>query len=347
MPAAVYGPESARAARARAPVGTGPYRLARWTKGERLLLERFPGYWGRPSAVEAVDYVVVPDGARALTLAKQGKIDVIPALIPEHWPGEAESPGVTAAFAPLDLAPARFLGAVFNLKRAPFDDERVRRAAVLLVDRWRLARDAWRGLAKPIAGPVWPGGPGDAQAPDPPPFDPLWAGRLLDDAGWVAGKDGLRTKSGVKLKVVLVASGAGGEPEALVTSLRRGGFLVDLRVVAGDDTLARLRAGDFDLAAIDYRGRADEDLGPLVGTGGAKNLGGFSRPDVDEALAAAAEPWEPASRQAPVAELGRRVAAGLPLLPLVRPTPHGLVSRRVHGLTVDDGWFAIRALTLD
>jgi len=347
--AALYATESTRAQRGRAPVGTGPYRLVRWTKGDRLTLERFPAYWGTAPAVEAVEFVVIADGAKALTLTKQGKIDILPALIPEHWPAEAEAPGVASAFAPLELQPPRFLAAVFNLRRPPFDDERVRHSAVLLVDRWRLARDAWRGLARPISGPVWPGGLGDAEGPEPPTYNPLWAGRLLDDAGWTLDKDGLRSQAGKKLKIVLLATAAGaGEPDrdVLLTSLRRGGFLVELRLIGPDDYLARLKAGDFDLAAVDYRGRVDEDLAPFFGTGGARNFGGMATRDVDDALVAAAEPWEPAARAPRVAALARLAAAAEPLLPLVRPTPHGLVAKRVRGLVVHDGWFAIRDLTL-
>jgi ABC-type transport system substrate-binding protein len=353
VPAALYG-DGVRAERARAPVGTGPYRLARWASRDRLVLERFPGYWGAVPAIASVEFVVVPDAARALTLAKQGKIDIVPVLIPEHWPGEAESPAVTAAFAPLELAPARFVAGVFNLRRAPFSDERVRRAAIMLVDRWRLARDAWRGLARPVSGPVWPGGPGDAEGPPPPPFDPLWAGRLLDEAGYGLDKDGLRSlrvQPSQKLKVVLLTAGAGpaGEPDrdALVTSLRRGGFLVELRFVAPEDYLAKLKAGDFDLATIDYRGRVDESLGPLLGAGGTRNVGGLADRDLDDALGSAAEVWEPAARVARVAEVGRRAAALAPFLPLVRPAPEGLVARRVHGLAVHDGWFAVRDLSLE
>ena len=349
VPSSLYATEANRVQRARNPVGTGPYRLARWAKGERLVLERFPGYWGKAPAIERVEFLVVPDGARALTLTKQGKIDILPALIPEHWPAEADTPDVRADFAPLELAPARFVAGVFNLRRPPFDDPRVRRAAILLVDRWRLARDAWRGLARPSTGPVWPGGPGDAEAPDPPPFDPLWAGRLLGEAGWTVDKDGLRAQNGKRLKITLVAAGAtsSGEPDrdVLVTSLRRGGFQVELRVIGAEDYVQRLRAGDFDLATIDYRGRTDEDLAPFFATGGARNLGGLSIHDVDESLAAAAEPWEPAARAPRVGELGRLVAAEAPLLPLVRATPHGLVAKRVRGVVVHDGWFAIRDLS--
>ena len=40
------------------------------------------------------------------------------------------------------------------------------------------------GLARPVAGPIWPGGPGDGAAPPAPDFDPATAARSLDSAGY-------------------------------------------------------------------------------------------------------------------------------------------------------------------
>jgi peptide/nickel transport system substrate-binding protein len=348
LPAALYAGESARTDHIRAPVGTGPYRLEKWIRGDRLVLARYPGYWGPAPAIDAVELVVVPDGARALTMAREGRLDILPALIPEHWPGLAKSPGVAAAFAPIELRPARFVSGVLNLRRPPFDDVRVRRAAALLVDRMKVARDGWRGLARPSSGPVFAGGPGDAEALDPPPFDPVFALHLLDEAGWAMDKDGARARDGKRLKIALLVSGTAADPtrDLLVASLRRGGFVVELRSVAVDDYLARLRAGDFDVALVDYRGRVDESLAPLYATGGALNWGGLAAPTVDAALLAAQEPWEPAARAPLVAALARAIADEWPAIPLVVPTPHGLVARRVGGLVGHDGWFAIRDLTL-
>jgi len=316
--------------RQRAPVGTGPYRLERWTRGDRIVLERFADYWGPAPGIGTIELIVVPDAARALALARDGQIDVLPSLIPAHWPVPAD---VAAGFAPLEVAPARFVAGVMNCRRAPFADVRVREAAALLVDRARLARDVWHGLARAASGPVWPGGPGDAEGPPPPLFDPLRAALLLE---------------GKKPKIVLLAGGGGIDPERdfVVAALRRGGFVVETRAASGDDYLARLKAGDFDLALIDYRGRVDEELAPLFATSGARNFGGLASRALDAALADAAASWEPEGRAPYVAALGRAIAAEWPMIPLVVPTPHGLVAKRVGNVVVRDGWISIRDLKL-
>ena len=247
----------AREVGAAVPAGTGPYTVARWDRGALLRLERRDDYWGPPPAIAAVEFAIVPDAAQALTLARRGEIDVVPALIPEHWPEQATAPGVVVAFAPMTLAPPRFVAVILNARRPPFDDRRVRRAAAMLVDRGRLAREGWRGLARPVAGPVWPGGLGDGAALPPPPYDPVRAMALLDEAGWKADKDGVRARGTDKLRITFLGVGAHVDPErdVIVTGLRRGGFGVEVRVVEPAAYLARLRGGDLDAAIVDYRGR--------------------------------------------------------------------------------------------
>jgi peptide/nickel transport system substrate-binding protein len=330
------------------PSGTGPYRVARWERGAVLRLERRDGYWGQPPPIAAIEFAVIPDAAQALTLARRGEIDVVPALIPEHWPEQAISPGVAAVFAPMTLAPPRFVGVALNARRPPFDDRRVRRAAAMLVDRARLAREGWRGLARPAAGPIWPGGLGDADAPPPPPHDPARAMQLLEEAGWKSDRDGVRARGADKLRIVFVGVGAQSDPERdlIVGGLRRGGFGVEVRVVEPAAYFARLRDRDFDAAIIDYRGRVDEDLAPLLASGGARNHGGLSSPPVDATCAALQRVWEPGARRPLLTQLAALLAAEMPFIPLVAPTPRGLVARRLGGVAVSDGWLTLRGLTL-
>jgi peptide/nickel transport system substrate-binding protein len=330
------------------PPGTGPYRLASWEATERIVLERDPGYWGAPPAIERVEFDIVPDGAEALVMARRGDLDILPSLIPEHWPQQALAPGMAEAFAPLELAPPRFLAVALNARRPPFDDVRARRAAVLLVDRARLAREGWRGLARPVAGPVWPGGLGDAPGLPPPPHDPQRAMELLDEAGWRAGKDGLRAREGVRLHVVVVGVGEPSDPEreVIVSGLRRGGFSVEVRLASAEAFVDRLRGGDLDAAILDYRGRVDEDLAPFFSTGGARNFFGLSSRPVDATCAALRQVWEPATRRPLVTQLAALLAAEAPFVPLLAPAPQGLVARRVRGVAVHDGWFRIRDLEL-
>jgi peptide/nickel transport system substrate-binding protein len=328
-------------------IGTGPYRLAAWQEGT-IRLERYDAYWGEAPAIAAIEFVHEPDATRALTAAKQGGLDILPALIRAHYPNQATAPGLVASFAPLRLAPPTLRYVALGQRRPPLDDARVRRAIGLLVDRDRIAAEVYGGLARPVAGPIWPGGPGHGRGGAPPVFDPQAAAALLTDAGWIdSDGDGLRERDGERLHVAVLALAGetAAERATVVRDLRRSGFAVVVR--EGPDAVLqnRIRTGDFDLAFLEWRAPVDVDLTPLVGTGGALNVGGFSHAGIDAVLARLGA-WESGDRAAAMAELAALVAVEAPLVAIVTPEPYGLIHRRVRGARVIGGWLCLRELVL-
>ncbi|MEZ4402719.1 MAG: ABC transporter substrate-binding protein [Kofleriaceae bacterium] len=332
-------------------VGSGPYRVTS-VDGGVVHLTRWDDYRGARPAIPDVEFVYNPDAAAALMAAKRGEIDIIGALAPEHWPEQPSAPGLAATFGPLELRPPRFRYALFGAATTPTDDARVRRALGLLIDRQAIAQEIDHGLARPIAGPIWPGGPGDGPAPAAPPLDPGAAGRLLDEAGWIdTDGDGVRERGGLKLRLdVLALEAAAGKPTPevarLLDGLRRAGIGIELRLGTDAVLRNRLRDGQANLAFLEWTGAVDSDLARLVGTGGADNLGGFSSRRVDHALAALGAAWEPASRGPLMGELAAALADEAPIAGIVAVAPQGLVHRRVRGLVPWDGWFELAALSL-
>lgn len=328
-------------------VGTGPYRITS-RDDDGVVLERNQDYWGDAPAIEKIVFVREPDAAAALTAAFEGEIDIVPELIPEHYPAQAEAPGVASRFAPLRLRPATVRYLALDHSSAPFDDVRVRRAVAALVDREALVRRRG-GLARPIAGPIWPGGPGDGASPGPPAHDPSEAARWLDAAGWRDDEgDGVRERAGRRLMITVLATG-GDDPvrDGVLAALRDAGFVLDVRVGPAAVLENRLRAHSFDLAFVEWSGDADRDLAPLLGTGGWLNFGRFSDSGVDALLTRLGRAWEPATRAPLSSELAARIAELWPIVPLTAPEPYGLVSRRVRGVAVWDGWLSIRSLSLE
>jgi ABC-type transport system substrate-binding protein len=349
LPAHVYGPGGpAWRGAHRLAVGTGPFKLGKWEHGVQISLVRNDAYWGAPSALAGIDFVIEPDAARALMRAKRGELDLIPAMSWIHVPGQVAV--MARDFTTIHLEPPRLRYAIMNAARPPFDDVRVRQAAVLAIDRRRLADEVWHGTVRQVAGPIWPGGPGDGQAPQPPAFDPAAAGRLLDEAGWIdSDKDGVRDKDGARLHVILLAGtdkGAEADRELVVEGLRKVGFQIELR--AGDPAvlMVRLKDGTFDLALMDYRGHADDDLSPMFASDGARNWGKIKSPELDDALEAAAGTWELAVRAARLGEVARLLLEVWPIVPLYAPAPLGLIHKRVGHIWIDDGWIDLTHLTL-
>src|SRR5207253_9014591 len=136
-------------------VGTGPYKVGT-QKGNTITLVRNEQYWGGPAAIQTIELVVQPDAAIALVEAKRGDFDIIPALIPAHYPEQASAPGSAASFEPLDLRPPRLRYLSFNRTRPMVTDAQVRHALGLLVNRRDIEKRVFHGLAKSALWPIWP-----------------------------------------------------------------------------------------------------------------------------------------------------------------------------------------------
>ena len=335
-------------------IGSGPWQLVSWKDGTIHL-----GAWSRyrrgQPAIKDIELVYLPDAAHTLTLAKRGEIDIVPELIPAHWPEQASAPGIKTAFVPLQLAPPRLRYIVFDCGAPPTDDPRVRQALGLLVDRKGLASDAYDGLMRPVGSPVWPGGPVDGPVQPVPAFDPPAAGALLDAAGWTDHDgDGVRDRDGRQLRLsVLIVERETSEPtrgvperDRVLAAWKRVGVGVDTRAGSEAVLLNRLRAGDFDAAFVEWSGAVDLDLSPWLESGKPDNLARVASRRLDRALDAMGEVWDPAQRAVRAGEVAAAFAEAMPWAPMVAASPQGLVHRRVHGVQVWNGWIDLTRLSL-
>lgn len=345
LPAAVYE-RRLRGGPGGPVVGTGPYRLES-TEAGNVVLTRFDRYWGAKPAAQRIVFRREGDAARALAMLRGGEIDLVPALIPAHHPLQTQSARGGAEVAPLRLRPPAFRYLVLNTRKPPFDDAQARCAVSRLIDRSLLVAKR-HGLARAIGGPIWPGGPGDGPETAPPPHDAAAAARLLEAAGWRdEDGDGARSRGARRLLLtVLVSDRDDAERDAVLEQLRDAGFVLDTRGGSVGVLDNRLRDGRFDLAFVEWRGPAGGDLAPLFASGGSKNFGGFSDPRVDALLVNLREAWDPAARWTAHGQLAALLAETCPIVPLTAPDPYGLVSKRVTGIAVRDGWVALPSLSL-
>ena len=327
-------------------VGTGPFALESADAGN-ISLARWDGYWGKKPAIARVVFRREGDAARALGMLRGGEIDLVPALIAAHYPFQAQAARGGAEVAPVRLRPPAFRYLVLNTRKPPFDDPQARCAVAHLIDRSLLVARRG-GLARGIGGPIWPGGPGDGPETPPPALDVAGGARLLDAAGWRdEDGDGARSRGARRLLLtVLVSDRADSERDAVLEQLRGAGFVLDTRGGSVGVLDNRLKGGRFDLAFAEWRGDAGSDLAPLFASGGGKNFGGFSDPRVDAVFATLRESWDPAARWSAMKQLGGLLADTCPIVPLTAPDPYGLISKRVSGVSIRNGWLSIPSLSL-
>jgi peptide/nickel transport system substrate-binding protein len=334
-------------------VGSGPWKYVSHKSGV-VHLARNASYWGQKPAIADLEFVYQPDAAIALKDAKRGDLDIIPALIPAHWPEQASAPGIAVAFRALELAPTKWRYLAFNAQHAPLDDARVRHALGLLVDRRNIAKRVFDGLSRPVLWPIWPGGfvnGPEAQVPD---FDPAGAAKLLDEAGWTdTDKDGIRSLDGKQLRIVMLGTekpesrDASAPPPKIardyfVEAARRIGVVIEVKTGGESWLEKKLGEGAWDIVERSWSGMVDMDVGPLVG---GKDPQRATSPRVDRALDALAAAWDPGERSAAAPELAAGLAEAWPLAGIVAEAPKGLIHKRVQGVRVWDGWLDLRALS--
>jgi ABC-type transport system substrate-binding protein len=330
-------------------VGSGPYKVTS-TKGGTIHLSRHDRYWAGKVAIPDVEFVYQPDAALVLKEAKRGDFDIIPALIPAHYPEQANAPGIKAAFQPLELTSPKLRLIAFNTKKGPLEDVKIRHALALLVDRKQIVERYFDRLARAALWPIWPGGMIHGTEPPVPPFDPKAAGALLDAAGWIdSDKDGIRDRNGAQLRLVMVGTESTARPttqgpntklprEYLIDAARRIGVVIELKTGSEAWLAKRLEEEKYDLVEMQWTGMVDMDL--------RKRFGGIS-PQIDRTLEAMAGVWDPAERGKLAADLATGLAAHWPIAGIVTEAPQGLIHRRVQGVRVWDGWLDLAKLSFD
>lgn len=335
-------------------IGTGPWKLASH-KGGTTHLTRFAGYWGTPAAIADLEFVHQPDAAIALRDAKRGDFDLVPALIPAHWPEQANAPGIAAAFRPLELRPTRMRYLAFNATHPALADARVRHALALLVHRREIEKRVFDGLARPVLWPIWPGGFASGAEAPVPDFDPAAAGVLLDAAGWSdTNRDGVRERGGEQLRLTMVgierpaprdasAPPLRSERDYFVDAARRIGVVIDVKTGGESWVEKRVAEGGYDLVELVWSGMADGELASRLGAT-AQRAGS---PRIARTLEAMAAAWDPAERARLAGELATGLAETWPIAGIVADAPRGLIHRRVTGARPWDGWLDLTALRFE
>src|SRR5206468_3762803 len=136
----------------------------------------------------------------------------------------------------------------FNHARPLFGDKAVREATALAIDRQELNTVGLDGLGAPAFG-LYPSGLG-IDVVEGQKTDVARARRLLDDAGWAAGPDGVRSKGGQRLAFTIHSWPGRGEltPMAVAISGQLKGLGYDVQIQEVRDIRAQMKSGDFDAA---------------------------------------------------------------------------------------------------
>lgn len=176
--------------------GTGPMMFREWVRKDRLVLDRFPGYWGEPFYFSQLRLRCIPNPNTMVQMGLQTELDWVGFPEKDQWLQSETHANVKAGKVKLvdfDYPGYRYIG--YNLNRPVFRDRDFRLALAHATPLKQIIDTVFHGLAIPVSGPFLPGSSAADPSIEPIPFDPEKAKSLLEEAGWRdTDGDGVRDK---------------------------------------------------------------------------------------------------------------------------------------------------------
>jgi peptide/nickel transport system substrate-binding protein len=323
------------------PIGSGPYRVVEWMRGDHLLLQANPRYFRGAPSIERLRIDFIPDFTTILNQLRTGEVngafDVDPALYQEA----RAIPGMRVV-----LTPITGMGAiVLNTQDGPTSDPLVREAIGSALNAPSIVAKASHGAYLARNGRMallqLPAS-ADAQSP---PYDPARSRVLLDAAGWRVGPSGTRTKNGEPLRLTLVSTPAEPMSDAITVlvqaELRAIGVDVSIRSYAAALYKAPAAAGGpvfgghFSLAYLLITTGGDGDLSFLYDCTQRPPVGfDISRicdPRIDAIADAASNLYDPAAVQRENRRLESLLEQDIPEIILYQPQRVSVFTTRLEG----------------
>ena len=304
-----------------APIGTGPYRLTRWTRGDRMVFSANDRYFGGAPKIRQIVVHEVPQENTGITQLRSHELDWFTAISEASYGLLKDVAGVRLVVTPTN----GYRGIWINNERPLLRDVRVRRAIAYAIDKPALVAKVTHGAGtlatEDIPTHMW------AYDKDVPAYryDPAKAGALLREAGWTPGPDGILVKNGQPLEMTLVLrQGAAGDAEMAVmvqSWLHAVGMNVSIKPYPGSTLFALgpngvLNPGKYDIDISGFLSVADpDDSGQFTCANRPPHGFNWTRycdPAMDALQSQALATYDQAKRKAIYAKIETKLATDVP-----------------------------------
>ncbi len=293
------------------PIGTGPYKLQEWARGNELVLERNDDYWGEAAKSQTVIFRWSAEAAQRLVELRSGAVDGIDNVGPEDFETVSNDDELQL----LERDPLNVFYVGFNVDQAPFDDERVRRAMAMAIDKERIVENFYPAGSEPAEQFLPDAIPGAVEGFDANPYDPEAAQALLAEAGLENGFD-------VTLSLRDVVRGYLPNPVPVATDIQAQlaqiGVNVTIDVQESGTFIDNANAGTLPFYLLGWGADYPDATNFLdfhFGAGASPQFGtGF--PDIHEVLAEAASLTDQDERDELYAEAAELLEQHVPMVPV-------------------------------
>jgi len=316
-----------------APIGTGPFKLGEWKRGQYVELQRFAAYasrsepmdgltGGKKAEVERVRFLVIPDDAAAKAALLGNGLDLLTDIGVAQLGDLNGQPNIQ-----LDkVTTANMVGILFQTRDPLLKDVRIRRALALAIDTPELVRGVTNALARP----------NNSVVPSVSPYygavesvgfktDIAAAKKLLAEAGY----------TGQPIKMLTNKRYAASFDTAVLAQAMaaRAGIKIEIEVLDWATQLDRYSKGDYQAMAFVYSARLDPSLAfdMLAGPKDTQPRKVWDNPEVQAKLVESMQITDKAKRQAVFDELHKRMLDEVPLIPLYNGLQFTAANKKVQG----------------
>ncbi len=325
------------------PVCAGPFKFAERVAQDRMVLDRFPGYWNAGAIhFDRVVYQPIIETTTRLSNLQAGALDMAN-VVPSDAAAVRRDPK-------LDLVTWDWIGyngITINIgngaraQRPLGQDKRVRQAFELAIDRKAIIDVVYEGMYSPTAQAIPASSPYYSATVTPPARDPAKAWALLQAAG-------VSLPYRMELMVTNLPD-AQQVGEVIQSMAAEAGFEVKLIATESAAALAAAARGEFEAFMLYWSGRPDPDgnLTSFIRTGGAQNDGRFANPGIDALLDQARTVTDIPARRAIYEKMTLASADELPIIYLWNPKFTWGLSKKLSGFTpVPDGIIRLQGMAL-
>jgi peptide/nickel transport system substrate-binding protein len=270
------------------PVGTGPYKLVKWNKNNKIEFAVNENHWaGEPKTAKVV-YFIIPDNTTRVAALEAGDVDLVHSPLS---PQDIQRLKGDNRFVVEETSGLGFTYLNFNQQSEILSDLTVRKAIAHLINKQSISRDIYQGMDKEGTSPIIPPSWAFSDQVTDYPYDIEKAKQLFADAGWTdSNGDGILDKNGKKMTIELSTHTE--DPNRIQTveflQYELSGVGIDVQVSTTEwPTFSTgLINNSFDIALVGWLGLVDPDRAMYnqFHSEGGNNYGKYSNARVDELL---------------------------------------------------------------
>lgn len=228
------------------PLGTGPYKLKKYVEGQEIDYVANKYYYDGAPNVKNLIFKVVTSSGTSLQNFQNGEMDFYGAVPDQDTIDTLQSLGFASYKTETG---ADFSRIIVNNRKPYFKDKKVRQALLYGINRQQIVDVSDNGygqVANVYAPPtMWSY---TTKGINPYKYDKAKAAKLLDEAGWKVGKDGVREKDGQKFKITyLTSSSDSKEIPILDADFKALNIDFSSETLDVNTIFSRMNKSDFDL----------------------------------------------------------------------------------------------------